>query len=418
MRVLIVAPGHPEQGAGGAEQASYLLFQGLRRIAGVRAYFLAVDAAVSSETAGIERIAGRDDEFLLPPGDFNEFSLSQRSPGFQAAFLALIDDLDPDVIHFHHYIGIGLEPITAARRARPGVRIALTLHEYRAICHHHGLMVKTRDFALCLQDGDTACSTCFPDMSPDDFRTRRLAIQGCFRDVDIFIAPSLFLKQRYAAWGLPADRIAVQDNGVAPPDRAPAGRQKNRCVTFGFFGQIHPFKGLHCLLAGFDRLCRTEPQLGADTQLVIHGAHLEANHPDYVAGFRQAIAECEGRVTFAGPYVHEALPELMASVDWVVVPSIWWENSPLVIQEALAHRRPVICADIGGMAEKVRPGLDGFHFPAGNAAALAGIMAEVARDRRIWDKLQASMQPPATIEDAVAGHLLLYGAGNPSGISS
>ncbi len=59
----------------------------------------------------------------------------------------------------------------------------------------------------------------------------------------------------------------------------------------------------------------------------------------------------------------------MQSVDAVLVPSIWWENSPVVIQEALANGRPVICSDIGGMAENVRPGHDGFHFEAGNPRA-------------------------------------------------
>ena len=58
----------------------------------------------------------------------------------------------------------------------------------------------------------------------------------------------------------------------------------------------------------------------------------------------------------------------MAEIDWVVVPSIWWENSPLVIQEAFLHGRPVICSDIGGMAEKVRHGVDGLHFRVGDDA--------------------------------------------------
>ena len=79
----------------------------------------------------------------------------------------------------------------------------------------------------------------------------------------------------------------------------------------------------------------------------------------------------------------------MSSVDWVVVPSIWWENSPLVIQEAFMHGRPVICSDIGGMAEKVNDGVDGLHFrverppsldPAIRPAIeLAGPLAEAAR---------------------------------------
>ena len=63
--------------------------------------------------------------------------------------------------------------------------------------------------------------------------------------------------------------------------------------------------------------------------------------------------------------------QIMADVEWVVVPSIWWENSPLVIQEAFAHGRPVICSDIGGMAEKVADGVSGLHFRVNDPVSLA-----------------------------------------------
>ena len=79
-------------------------------------------------------------------------------------------------------------------------------------------------------------------------------------------------------------------------------------------------------------------------------------------------------MTLAGKYAHDDLPRLMAEVDWVVVPSRWWENSPLVIQEAFLHQRPVICSDIGGMAEKVADGVDGLHFRAGDPRSLARVL--------------------------------------------
>jgi glycosyltransferase involved in cell wall biosynthesis len=92
------------------------------------------------------------------------------------------------------------------------------------------------------------------------------------------------------------------------------------------------------------------------------------------------LARTSVRVHFAGPYVRRELYRLMAAIDWVVVPSIWWGNSPLVIEEAPAHRRPVVCSDIGGMAEKVRPGKDGFHFPVGDALTLARLLVRLAGD--------------------------------------
>ena len=89
-------------------------------------------------------------------------------------------------------------------------------------------------------------------------------------------------------------------------------------------------------------------------------------------------------------------------IDAVLVPSIWWENSPVVIQEARRNRRPVICSDIGGMAEKVRDGIDGLHFPVGDAAALADLLAGLAADRT------ALPAPTGDVPDAAAHHLALY----------
>jgi glycosyltransferase involved in cell wall biosynthesis len=99
---------------------------------------------------------------------------------------------------------------------------------------------------------------------------------------------------------------------------------------------------------------------------------------------------------------------LIAALDWVVVPSIWWENSPLVIQEALAHRRPDICSNIGGMAEKVRLGPDGFHFQVNDPFELASLMVRLANDPDVWDRLQKSIPRPLSAAEAAARHLVLY----------
>ena len=108
-----------------------------------------------------------------------------------------------------------------------------------------------------------------------------------------------------------------------------------------------------------------------DAHLWLHGANLELQTQEFQDEFAALHEPLRGRVTFRGPYDHDELPKLMADLHWVVVPSIWWENSPLVIQEAFFHRRPIICSDVGGMAEKVSDGVDGMHFRVGDAYSLA-----------------------------------------------
>ncbi len=119
------------------------------------------------------------------------------------------------------------------------------------------------------------------------------------------------------------------------------------------------------------------------------------------------------RVTFVGPYAHRDVGRLMAHIDWVVVPSIWWENAPMVIQEAFMHGRPVICSDIGGMAEAVTHGVDGLHFRVGDPWHLADVIRSATGTPGLWQQLRAGIQPvrqvETTSERLCASYLRLLG---------
>src|SRR5439155_13116428 len=106
---------------------------------------------------------------------------------------------------------------------------------------------------------------------------------------------------------------------------------------------------------------------------------------------RELLEQTREAVTLVGRYDHDELPRLMADTDWVVVPSLWWENSPLVIQEAFHHGRPVLCSDIGGMAEKVKDGVNGLHFKAGDAGSLARTLAHAADSPDLWGRLRSGI---------------------------
>jgi glycosyltransferase involved in cell wall biosynthesis len=404
--IVVVAHGHPELSPGGAEIVAYRLFDGLRRRNGVRAFFLAgADDPIQIAPDGLRAYHGRDDEFLFPATTTDNFEFSQKSQKTIESFIRFLERTRPDIIHFHHYFNVGLEFLRAARQVLPRVKLVLTLHEYHAICAHWGLMVKTGSAALCHSASPNDCATCFPARSAAAFAQRRDFIRAHFEYIDMFIGPSAFLRDRYIAWGVPPMRITMIENGTAMVDAPPPrslGRGERRSV-FGFFGQINPFKGLSQLLAAFAAFDRSE-----DIRLMIHGAYLEFNDPRFVDEIRELLARTTDRTLFVGPYEYADLTRLMGGIDWVVMPSIWWENAPLVIEEALAHRRPVICSDIGGMAEKVRPGLDGLHFPAGDQGALAATLLRAVSDRDLWDQLRQTMRSPSDAARFVDDHLRLY----------
>ena len=98
----------------------------------------------------------------------------------------------------------------------------------------------------------------------------------------------------------------------------------------------------------------------------------------------------------------------MLTVWYVITPSIWWENAPLVIQEAFQQRRPVICSDIGGMAEAVTNGHDGLHFRAGDPVDLARSMRRAINETGLWECLSSNIARVPTLADSAAEHRALY----------
>lgn len=418
LRVLVVSHGHPAYSIGGGELAAYNLFRGLDAIEDADAHFLARIGPPLKPHADTPFMSLRQNarETLFYANDYDHFRLSNRDvAGLDRHFAAYLEALRPDVVHFHHFLGLGLECLRVVRRVCPEARIVATLHEFLAICHNHGQMVKTGKATLCHRATPADCTLCYPAIDAAAFFKREMFIKANFDLVDAFVSPSRFLAQRFVEWGLPPERLKVVENGldvaeVAPPRpvaRPPRGAQPvARRNRFGFFGQLNPFKGIDVLLDAVGRL--PAQRWGADAGLIVFGGNLENQPAAFQDRFKRLLGQAEGRVRFYGSYRPHELPTLMREVDWVVVPSVWWENSPLVIQEAFAHGRPVICSDIGGMAEKVRDGVDGLHFRAGSAESLADRLAMALATPDLWERLRANLPKPLTPLGTARQHLALY----------
>jgi len=227
-------------------------------------------------------------------------------------------------------------------------------------------------------------------------------IQSQFSEADLFIAPSRFLLDRYVDWGIPRDRILLEDHGFPPAERVetPDRDPRNR---FAFFGVMTQFKGIDVLLRAMERLGP-----GFDGHLWVHGANYSEQPEEMREELDRLFEATAATVTWAGPYEHRQLPRLMSEIDWVVVPSVWWENSPLVIREAFQHGRPVICSDIGGMAEKVQHGIDGLHFRVADPAGLAETIERAAMTPRLWYRLRDGISPVKTLDEHIANLTGLY----------
>jgi glycosyltransferase involved in cell wall biosynthesis len=342
--------------------------------------------------------------------DFEEFDPVLGTSGakslYTTEFANFLRAEQPAIVHFQHTHMIGYDIVTMTRRVLPDAPILYTLHEYLPICLREGQMIRTerKGNKLCTHASPRRCNECYPGISTQQFFLREKFIKSHLAHVDRFIAPSHFLLQRYVEWGISPDRIVFEDYGRRPTPRLPQPETERPRNRLAFFGQLTPFKGAETLLKAMKILAERQP----DVHLYLHGAYVEYFAETYGREFLELVEEMSDNVTYTGAYDHDDLPRLMRDVDWVVVPSRWWENSPLVVQEAFMHGRPVICSGIGALAEKVQNEVNGLHFAVGDPDSLASTIERAATEPRLWERLREGIPTVYTVDAHVASLTRLY----------
>jgi len=169
------------------------------------------------------------------------------------------------------------------------------------------------------------------------------------------IAPTKFLGDAYRANGMkmPLHNIWF---GV-DIDRSPKPvRSAGHVPVIGFIGQIAPHKGTDLLVEAFCRLPRNS------AQLVIYGP--DDQDPFYIEGLKSRAKGHD--VQFMGTFPKDSMAIVLQEIDLLVIPSRWYENSPLVLLNALATHTPVLVSDVSGMTEFVDKGINGRVFQRGN----------------------------------------------------
>jgi glycosyltransferase involved in cell wall biosynthesis len=396
-KVLYVCHNHPRVRPGGAEAYALELYEAMRESPHFEPLLLARSGKPISnigryhEGTLLTGVDGDPNQYFLYT-EYSEFDwflgTTRNREAITRHFTDFLAAYRPDVVHFQHTLFIGYEAIRAARNLLPDSAIVYTLHEFLPICHRQGQLLRVGTETPCSEESPRRCHECFPDIAPQEFFLRRRFIQEQLSLVDQFVAPSRFLRDRYVDWGIPAEKIMVEDYGRLPVAEQAEPEDRRSRNRIAFLGQLSHYKGINVLLEAMKRLVEGE----VDVHLTIHGANLELQPQDFVDDFNALLAATEDNVTLAGAYAPEDLPALLAATDFVVVPSIWWENSPLVIQEAFLYRRPVICSDIGGMAEKVTDGVDGLHFRAKDPNSLADTIERAVATPGLWQTLRDGIE--------------------------
>ncbi len=315
-------------------------------------------------------------------------------------FRAVLERVRPDAVHFFHLRQLGSNLIAVAKSFP--ARTVVNLMDFWFLCPRFTL--QRGDGSLCdgPPDGGKGCVACehpgLRGVEPavgeplltSDPPMRLLALlrrQGTQAKnlglADAVVAPSRFLAGMFRKNGFPTERMQVVPYGL-PEGRIrplPAARPRTP-LRLGFCGVLSPWKAPHLAV---------EAVLGskAAIALCVHGRLQESMFQGYIDQMVQSAAG-DPRITFAGAYGQEQAAEVFADMDALVVPSVWYENTPFVVLEAFAAGVPVVASDLGGLSEIVHDGKNGLLFRAGDAGALRAAIERLAADPELCRRLQPS----------------------------
>lgn len=402
-KCIVFCHGHPNYSKGGGEVAAYEIHRLLVN-SSVTSIFVAWSG--SSTNDACETV--KKDEYLVS-SSCDYFNFVSNSSGMLNFLNDLIKNYVPDFIVLHHYIHIGIDVAAFFKTRFPRVKVYLTLHEYLAICMNNGQMRSTNG-DLCLEASPERCVKCFPHVSQEMFFIRKMSIMSSFSFIDHFISPSNFLKERYCAWGIKEDKITVLENPLPykylSVESPSVSKPLPTGLVLGYFGQINYFKGLDVILGALTEL----KSRGVFVSLRIHGKMVSLGDDSYINDLLSTIKDLSDRVNFSGPYEQCDVIKLMSECDFVVMGSRWFENSPVVIQEAIMAGVPIICPDIGGMKEKA-DGV-GFFYRSEDSNSLAELITDIdpKKYKKIKDAVIIRSRGYKEFSDSVKSHLLaLFG---------
>jgi glycosyltransferase involved in cell wall biosynthesis len=206
------------------------------------------------------------------------------------------------------------------------------------------------------------------------------------------IVPSAWVGEGLRSNGLNVEKIVLSRQGVTPELAEEAARSPLRLsgadLCVGFVGRLEDYKGAHVVVAAVARLAPEVP-----VRLLVAGSATDSRYSERL----KRAAKGDRRIAFLGPIARSDLPEFLRKLDILAVPSNYMETGPLVVLEAQTFRVPVMGARLGGIAERIRDGVDGWLLPSEDPDAWAAAIAEAAGDRRQVTRRSTNIGPVRTM---------------------
>lgn len=374
---------------------------------------------------------------FVPMGEQQIISEIEYNNHFAARyFMSLVTDIKPDVVHFFHFSRLGAALVDVVRQL--DIPAYYTPTDFWAVCPTSQLLLvdgnvcdgPSRHGGNCVKH--VAMLTYwryyskvvrhFPDVAIDFIAaTAKMKVGVNFpfkheitalskrkpfnvsrlNELQGIVSPTQLMTDILVRNGVRPDLISQSAYGinVSGYDEAQERFSSEQDITIGYIGTLAPHKGCHVLIQAFLELGNNS------ARLKIYGNPNE--FPGYVAELKQTAQGC-GAIDFCGTFPNNQIAEVLADIDVLVVPSVWYENTPLVVYSALAAKCPVIASDFAGMSEVIHDGWNGMLFTPRSNHALGDCLSRLLNSPGLLGELSKNCQPPKSISTYVDELLGLY----------
>ena len=315
----------------------------------------------------VDPIGGRDAVYYedcrkTPRVIWQLFWRSVYSSEVEKAIRREIEEVRPDIVYILHFVN-KLSPSVIVGAKKMGLPVVVRLSDYFLLCPRFDFLFQKRPCEDCLKYGYRMCvkrkcvknsffASCVRVLS-----MKAHSLLGVYKNVDAFITPSHFLKEKLTEYGFETDKIRYIPTftEISPED------ELSQTGSYGlYFGRISEEKDVETLVKAYELL--------PDRHLKIAG-----NDSTEYALKLKAYIESRGisNVTFLGFQQGENLKRVIQGARFTVLPSIWYDNLPNAVLESFRYAKPILASAIGSLLEMVEDGVNGFLFPPGDSEALA-----------------------------------------------
>jgi glycosyltransferase involved in cell wall biosynthesis len=334
--------------------------------------------------------------FRIKCSSWRMFSIFNNPFHYQQRIIHILDllnEIKPDIVHFLHIMDFPVEIIPAIKKM--GIPVFFTPTDFWVICPKV-ILYRYKDQKICEGPGKDGkiCLGCYYNTNKDLFsmviwtlgiplhilfkpiehvyvlKNRKQRIICNVNAADLILPATNFLAKMLISHGVQESKVSVLPYGINMDVYTVSMKKTNHeNLRIGFIGTLSPHKGAHVLVESLKYLDKRYD--GISVEIYGHFDDTDS-YCSYISSIAKELEKI--KVDFKGTFPHNEIGLILDRFDVLVIPSIWYEDAPLVLCSALMNKTPVLVSHLGGLTEIVTENYDGFSFPPNNPRALASLL--------------------------------------------